>query len=116
MKEKNVGKCPGCGRHCPLSEPECGYGRKLTKKHAAQTMEHGRHGHGFEHKWEAFVEHDGLAWKLLTAGRNMKHALRDGVITESDALAPLSDDEKIALAAMLDKLNSVSGSRRHGTI
>ena len=99
MKKENV--CPGCGRHCPLNQPRCKYGRAYQQK-----MEKKKADHSEKHyKWEKYTEKCGLAWKFFLAGRNMKKSLRNGMMTEDKIWEKLSREEMETLEKILIKIN-----------
>ena len=120
MKEENKNRCPGCGKHCGAKNPGCGYGRKYfgkedskEKKHASVDayfsckgyMGERKANHAKPAKWEKYTQHDGLAWKLLSAGRSVKSALRQGEMVEEEYFSVLSAEEKQMLMELLGKLH-----------
>lgn len=99
MQNKS-GKCPGCGRHCPLDAPRCKYGIRYANKIKGEKVKEER-----RFKWEKYVASGGVVWKMLHVSRNAKKSLVRGVVTEEQLLAALTDSERRMLEEILEKLN-----------
>ena len=89
-------RCPGCSKHCPASNPKCGYGRKYFEKHPVPASPKLK-------KWEKRVIPGGLTWQFIAAARRVKKSLKD--TPEEEILRRLTPQEQDALAALLAKLN-----------
>lgn len=89
--------CPGCRRHCDLSKPRCGYGKKYLEKvlgdGALEEKVDGRAA-------TAFSADEKLAKNLIHTGKALKRAEKP----RAEWLGTLSDDEKAALDAILHKI------------
>lgn len=96
MKNHKCDTCPGCGKHCPAKHPDCGYGRKYFAR--LQKKEQ-------KHAWEEYAEREGLAWRLISAGKELKRLLREEKITETQAFAALDSEERKTLLELLEKLS-----------
>ena len=97
-------RCPGCGRHCPMDNVKCKYGMKyFADRNTAADNE-------AKHKWERFVEKDGLVWRLMMLGRCTKKALKKKKLTEAQLMERLTADDKEQLAGILDKLEGRSAA------
>ena len=107
MKDKNCARCPGCSKCCPLSAPRCKYGRACMAKQLRAQKDKANAGDTKkkQHKWERHVQQGGPAWQLLQAAHCTKKALKKGRICESQLLAPLSDEDRLTLTALLSKLD-----------
>ena len=90
--------CPGCGRHCSAQAARCPYGREYFAK---QMQSHGEK----QHKWERDVQPGGLMWKFLGTGHRVKKTLHKGYATEAQLIAMLSEEEKSAFTALLNKID-----------
>ncbi|MBQ8508189.1 MAG: hypothetical protein IJ466_12275 [Clostridia bacterium] len=103
MKKDKQNTCPGCSRHCPLSAPRCKYGRTyLAKKQKSEAKCAKKES--IKYKWEKYAARDGLAWKLFFTCRSAKRAMRDSGISEAQFFAVLTEEERRALAGILEKL------------
>ena len=92
-----AGVCPGCHRHCDLSKPSCGYGRKYADKNLkAKAPEKKVGGHAVA----AFSADEKLAKDLIHTGKALKRAEKP----RGERLGTLSGDEKAALEAILHKI------------
>jgi len=101
MKKDKLDRCPGCGKHCPLSAPRCKYGRAYAAKlEASQT--------GCKHKWEAYVTRGEPLWQMLTISRKIKKNLCHSRVTEAEVMAALTPLERQQLAQMLYKLQRIT--------
>ena len=89
--------CPGCGKHCPMKSPCCGYGRKYFEKQKKENCKKAQPESGKKQK----RQRHGLIQKLFDVRRMMKEKLRDGSITEAQLLASLSEEEQLHLARAL---------------
>ena len=107
MKHKHEPVCPGCGKGCPLSQPRCKYGRACFMKKAQKEQKKKSRARqpGPQYKWEAFVTRGGPAWLMLLTLRNAKKALRRGRVTEEQLLRRLTDEDRLRLTALLQKLD-----------
>ena len=111
MKNNDVERCPGCGKHCPMGKAGCGYGRKYFAKlesksvarPAARPAPKPAAADDSRPKWEKHVKTGGLAWQLITTGRSMKEALKSGAVTEEKLFAHLSSGERAILKELLVK-------------
>ncbi len=93
----NAGVCPGCHRHCDLSNPRCGFGRKYAEKDLkAKGLEKKVGGHAVA----AFSDDEKLAKDLIHTGKALKRAEKP----RAERLGTLSSDEKAMLEAILHKI------------
>lgn len=102
MKKEEPARCPGCGKHCPLSAPRCKYGRACAARLEAKTEKN-----SCKHKWEGHVAQDGVLWHLLHISRKMKKNLCHKRTTEAQLLSALSCVEQEYLLHVLKKLQDV---------
>jgi len=104
MKDMNKAVCPGCGKHCPLTNVRCKYGRnyieKLEKKAAARPSSAEAHGH----KWEKHAAPGSALHGFLSAASLAKRALRDEKLTAEAFEKALTPVELTALAALMEKI------------
>jgi len=120
MKHKKWKKepvCPGCSKHCPMASPRCKYGRayfakQTQKENIKQTKNTSNSPSRSSYKWEAYVTRGGPAWLMLLTLRNAKKALRKGRVTEAQLLRRLTDEDRLQLTALLQKLDC--GDALHG--
>lgn len=121
MKESKKDRCPGCGKHCSAKNPGCGYGRKyFAKQQTAEPMhksvdayyeslasspkKNKCHSKERRPKWEPCTRRGGLAWLLLTAGREAKHAMHHSAWNEDAFFSALNLEEQHLLLELLQKL------------
>lgn len=108
MSENNI--CPGCGKHCDLSEPHCGRGE-----------EYNRTGIMPEQKWksrrdEMRMEHylaADMNSRLITNLRDLGHIMRmlyEGKASQRRILIILNETEKITQRDLTDRLGIQPGS------
>lgn len=93
----DAGVCPGCRRHCDLSEPRCGYGKKYAEKDLKAKAPEKKVG---GHSVAAFRADEKLAKDLIHTGKALKRAEKP----RGERLGTLSGDEKAALEAILHKI------------
>ncbi|MBQ4089491.1 MAG: hypothetical protein IJC56_06395 [Clostridia bacterium] len=106
MKNNNSGRCPGCGKHCPMANVKCKYGQRYFAKQAEQA---GKNVEEKKYKWEKLVERGGLAWSLLAAGKKMKKRLKKKELTEAQLMMRLTEEERDQLSGLLNKLGTALG-------
>ncbi len=94
-ENKRVKRCPQCGNHCPVDALKCKKGRKYFGI-AGKKRDGGEEDHGRKRS------KDGLSGQLRRCGRFVKHAEAG----EDELFQSLSDVEKTALQAILDKLSA----------
>lgn len=87
--------CPGCHRHCDLTKPRCGYGKKYAEKHLRVSEENPSRP-----AVEDSSADERLARDLIRTGKALKRAEKP----RGERLGALTDEEKAALAAMLRKI------------
>ena len=108
MKRENEKRCPGCGKHCPLSAPRCKYGRAYAAKHALEPGKNGAVKEECKHKWERYVTRNQPLWKMLTVSRRVKKGLCHSQITEQELMAVLTAEQQKQLAEILRRLQSAA--------
>ena len=89
--------CPGCHRHCDLSKPRCGFGRKYAEKNLKDKALEKKIG---GHADAAFSADEKLAKDLIHIGKALKRVEKP----RAERLGTLSGDEKAALEAILYKI------------
>ncbi len=109
MQEKNI--CPGCGRHCELSEPHCGRGEeyrrtgRLPKRGQGKNWDHERRK---EHYHAA-----GINDKLIINLRDLNHIMRllyEGKASQKRILIILNESEIITQRDLTERLGIQPGS------
>ena len=95
MKNDNV--CPGCHKHCPLSQPRCKYGLAYAARQAQKAA-------APKHKWQRFAQPDGLAWTLFTTSKRAKKALCHARATEDQLFGDFTIQEKETFRQLLAKI------------
>ena len=108
-ESKNV--CPGCGRHCDLSEPHCERGRKYaesgTMPERSCNSEGREHSHGHDHEHSHEHGHHGPEGHRLS-----RPPFGGGSVTEADFYAGLDIESKIL--ALLRELGRLGHSGPEG--
>ena len=102
MKSNQVQTCPQCDNHCPVDAIQCGRGRKYFGV-ADGGHEHD-HRRGHDHGSSCGHGHpkSGLSGLLHQCGRFVRHADME----EAELFQALSDEDKAALQALLEKLSA----------
>lgn len=96
MADDRKDRCPGCGKHCSLKSPGCGYGRRYAQKQPQSSAP----------GWTGRVTDGGTLWQLLTVSRSIRHGLKDGSVTEQGLTALLTPAEQDTLTALLKRFNA----------
>ena len=119
MNENN-NKCPGCGRHCDLSAPNCPRGEAIARGEAPMEKEHegrrhGHEGHGRHHRPMAEEEYLKLDTngKLDTLLRELHHMSRFGMESrggQGRILQILAQDGDMTQRVLTEKLGIQPGS------
>lgn len=111
MKDMNITRCDGCGKHCPIKSLGCGYGKRhygyLSAVKKTADIKKEKIG-----KWEGFVKMEGLVWRMICTSRSIKDALQEKHITEEELNAVLTDDDRRNLDSVLKKLEKVQNKIR----
>lgn len=120
MAEKNI--CPGCGRHCDLSEPHCGRGeeyrrtgqmpeRQQGEGHRQEMQEEERqHWHEMRMAhYQAADTNDKLIMNLRDLG-HMMHFLYEGKASQKRILIILNESETITQKGLTERLGIQPGS------
>lgn len=114
--------CPRCGNHCPVSALKCGKGRKYFGVENEVSVDRREHKHDCEHKHEHECRQDHehkhkhehkhghkhdhpqgeLSCLLHRCGRFVRHA----GLEEDELFQALTDEERVALKAALEKLSA----------
>ena len=102
MKNEKIPVCPGCKRHCPLSNVRCKYGRNYIEK--MMTEDKKRHDHKHGHKWDKFVSEGSMLCSLLITARAVKHSLRDKTADEAKLTYGITEEEMSVFTAVLKKI------------
>ena len=100
-------KCPGCGRHCPLSAPKCKFGRHYLEKKQEEMLS--STDQGKKKKWELHVTSGGTLWQLLSTSCAVKKMLCKKKCTEQQLLAAFTVEEVTILSELLKKFSMNSG-------
>lgn len=108
MSDKNI--CPGCGRHCDLSEPHCGRGEEYrrTGTRAGQQEEKEHHGMHMAHYQDA-DENDKLIINLRDLGHVMR-MLYEGRASQKRILIILDESKIITQRDLTERLGIKPGS------
>ncbi len=104
MKNEKVSVCPGCKKHCPLSNVRCKYGRNYIEKMEISAKKK-KEEKTNRHKWEKYVSDSGMLHELLSASGRIKRALRDGKTDEPALIGNITAEEQEAFEAVLKKLS-----------
>ena len=72
MQKENI--CPGCGRHCDLSEPHCSRGEEYCRTGKLPKQRHGK-GHRYEMRMAHYQSTD-MNDKLIINLRDLGHIMR----------------------------------------
>ncbi|MBQ4075298.1 MAG: hypothetical protein IJD39_08865 [Clostridia bacterium] len=95
-------KCPGCGKHCPLSAPRCKFGRhyleKMKEKPSADFEKNTK-----KKKWETYVKPGEAIWAFLSVSCQIKKALCKQKVTENQLLSEFSKDEIETMISLIKK-------------
>lgn len=109
MSEKEI--CPGCGRHCNLSEPHCERGEEYL--HAGKFPEH-RHSehHHFGKRMQHY--HDaGMNDKLIINLRDINHMMQkqyEGKASQKRILIILNESDTLTQKELTELLGIQPGS------
>lgn len=109
MSDNNI--CPGCGRHCDLSEPHCGRGEEYSR---TGKMPEQRHEKGDHHKRnkEHYLAAD-INDKIIINIRNLGHMMRslyEGKASQKRILIILNESETITQRDLTERLGIQPGS------
>lgn len=109
MSEKNI--CPGCGRHCDLSEPHCGIGEEYRR---TGKMPEQRHGKKQDYGMRKAHYHDAdMNDKLIINLRDLGHVMRflyEGKASQKRILIILNESETITQRDLTERLGIQPGS------
>lgn len=109
MSEKNI--CPGCGRHCSLSEPHCGRGEEYSR--TGKMPEH-RQGKRQDHEMrQAHYRAADINGKIIINLRDMSHMMRmlyEGRASQKRILIILNESETITQRDLTERLGIQPGS------
>lgn len=109
MPDENI--CPGCGRHCDLSEPHCGRGEEYRR---TGKMPERRHGN--DHRQEMRMAHyqaTDMNDKLIINLRDLGHIMRflyEGKASQKRILIILNELETITQRDLTEHLGIQPGS------
>lgn len=109
MSEKII--CPGCGRHCDLSEPHCSRGEKYRR---TGKMPERRHGHGKRYDMRmAHYQATDTNDKLIINLRDLGHIMRflyEGKASQKRILIILNELKTITQRDLTEHLGIQPGS------
>lgn len=108
MSEKNI--CPGCGRHCDLSEPHCGRGEEYRRT-GEMPKQHGKEGYP-EMRMAHYYAAD-MNDKLIINLRDLGHMMRllyEGKASQKRILIILNETETITQRDLTERLGIQPGS------
>lgn len=107
MTEKNI--CPGCGRHCDVSEPHCGRGEEYGR--TGKMPEHGKGHHQEMRKahYRAADVNDKMIINLRDLG-HMMHVLYEGKASQKRILIILNEPETMTQRELTGRLGIQPGS------
>ena len=115
MLEKNI--CPGCGRHCDLSQPHCGRGKEYqsTGKIPEHHHENGHHHEKGHHQEMRRMHYDAadINDKLIINFRDlghMMHFLYEGKASQKRILIILNESGTITQRDLTERLGIQPGS------
>ncbi len=100
-------KCPCCGNHCPKDDLQCGRGKRYFEG-GANSVERYERGPGGHNERGLGGGHRGAPEgedKVITLLRRCGHTLHHGGDGEK-MLSNLSEEEKVHLGSLLEKLLS----------
>ena len=106
MKNKKIERCPGCGKHCPLSAPRCKYGRNYAAKINGQKDEACPFKAECKHKGEKYVVYEQPLWQMLTISRRIKKGLCHARFTEAELMAALTPQQQMQFGDILCRLQA----------
>lgn len=109
MAEQNT--CPGCGRHCDLSEPHCGRGEEYSRTGKMPERQHGK-GHHHEMRMAHYHAADENE-KLIINLRDISHIMRylyEGKASQKRILIILQEEEKMTQRDLTERLGIQPGS------
>lgn len=109
MSEKNI--CPGCGRHCDLSDPHCGRGEEYRRTGKMPEQQHGK-GHHQEMRMAYYRAAD-MNDKLIINLRDIVHIMRflyEGKASQKRILIILNESETITQRDLTKRLGIQPGS------
>lgn len=118
----DVKKCPGCGRHCDLSEPHCRFGEEYAKTDG-KIAEHEKGGHekrghegrGHKHCGNRFKQYDELDInnKLILTLRHVGHTIRflfEGKGSQNRVLIILNESGSMTQKELTERMGVQPGS------
>lgn len=109
MLEKNI--CPGCGRHCDLSEPHCGRGEEYRRTGKVPEQQHGEE---YYHEMRMAHYHaTDMNDKLLINLRDLGHIMRllyEGKASQKRILMILNESGTITQRDLTERLGIQPGS------
>ena len=109
MTEKNI--CPGCERHCDLSEPRCGRGEEYGRTGNIQKQRHAKeHGH---ERGTAYDHNADRNDKLIINLRDLSHMMRqmyEGKASQKRILIILNESEGMTQRDLTERLGIMPGS------
>lgn len=109
MSEKKI--CPGCGRHCDLSEPHCGRGEEYRRT-GEMPMQH--YGKRQDHEMRTAHYHAAdMNDKLIINLRDLNHKMRllyEGKASQKRILMILNESETITQRDLTERLGIQPGS------
>ncbi|MDE5908027.1 MAG: MarR family transcriptional regulator [Lachnospiraceae bacterium] len=108
MSEKNI--CPGCGRHCDLSEPHCGRGEEYRR--TGKMPEQQRKKHDLKMRMAHYHAAD-INDKLIINLRDLNHMMRllyEGKASQRRILIILNESETITQRDLTERLGIKPGS------
>lgn len=109
MSEKII--CPGCGRHCDLSEPHCSRGEEYRRTGKMSEQRHGK-----EHRYEMRMAHyqaTDMNDKLIINLRDLGHIMRylyEGKTSQKRILIILNELKTITQRDLTEHLGIQPGS------
>lgn len=108
MTEKNI--CPGCERHCDLSEPRCGRGEEYSRTGNMQKQ----YGRPHDHKVRTARYHNAdMNDKLIINLRDLSHMMRllyEGKASQRRILIILNESEAMTQRELTERLEIKPGS------
>lgn len=108
MSEKNI--CPGCGRHCDLSEPHCGRGEEYRRTGKMPEQNGKTHDHEMRMAhYHAADINDKLVINLRDLGHMMRQ-LYEGKGSQKRILIILNESETITQRDLTERLGIQPGS------
>lgn len=108
MSEKNI--CPGCGRHCDLSEPHCGRGEEYSRTGRMPEQQGKRQEHEMR---RAHYQAADISDKLIINLRDLGHMMRmlyEGKASQKRILIILNEAETVTQRDLTERLGIQPGS------